>query len=379
MTKSSTHNKEIDEENYKNRKNHRELKRKNKLKRGSVIARESKSLSIDKKRIKGLFGKNSITNTLKEEEFFYSLDIKLPANRPGNDITDYTDLENHDLINSRSLNNMMPEEFALFDSIMQYIKFEWDYSNKLYNYCEWPTVDENMLELSERYPDCKFILYCKGEFFMDTYIVKIYINGSLEYSGSNVICKIEVELPDGSIKKTNSQGIVVLENGIDKMFTTKNKAINVKEQVNIATDLLVLLGQNVASIGTLFSEALLASKLLSSCFSIIDAMHQNFTRYGDNRGKRYHLNLRCKSILTNLQCIPPSSLNLGCVINLVNVMKDAIDLINKYDSKWRLTKFLASGTYQNMFDAANLNLSNFYYDFGLNYTINKKAFAIKTD
>jgi len=360
-------------------------KREKKLKRASILidnGKKSKSNSKALKQTKGLFGKNNIANALKEEEFYYSLEIKLPLTR--NETNDF-DLENHDLINSNSLNNIvssnvnLPEDFALYDSILQYIKYEWDYSNKLYNYCEWPTVDENMLELSERYPDCKFILYCKGEFFMDTYVVKIYTNGSLEYSASNVICRIEVVLPDGSIKKTNNQGIVMLENGIDKMFTTKNKGINIKEQINIATDLLVLLGQNVASVGTVFSEALLASKLLSSCFSIIDAMHQNFTRYGDNRGKCYNLNLRCKSILSNLQCIPPSSLNLGCVVNLVNVIKDAIDLINTYNSKWRLTKFLASGTYKDMFDAANLNLSNFYYDFGLNYTINKKAFAIKTD
>lgn len=318
----------------------------------------------------------NVSSILKEEQFFYSLEIKLP-DKPKGDITDYSDLENHDLINSKSLNNMLPEDFTLYDSILQYIKYEWDYSNKLYNYCNWPTVDENMLELSERYPGCKFILYCKGEYFMDTYVVKIYINGGLDYSGSNVECRIDVILPDGTIKKTNTSGIVMLENGIDKMFTTKNKGINIKEQINIATDLLVLLGQSVASVGTVFSEALLASKLLSSCFSIVDNLHQNFTRYDYNRGKCYLLNLRCKSILTNLQCIPPSSLNLGCVINLVNVIKDAIDLINTYNEKWRITKFLASSSYQDQFNAANENLSNFSGDLSLNYLINKKAFAIK--
>ena len=334
---------------------------------------KNKNRDID---LSNLSNKNNVTKMLQEEQFYYSIEIKLPE-KPYSD--DHIIIESNDLVNSSSFNSLLSPDYALYDSILQYIKYEWDYSNKLYNYCEWLTVDENMLELSERYPDCNFVLYCKGEFFMDTYIVKIYHNGSLEYSGSNVICKIQVLLPDGTIKKTNESGIVTLGNGIDKMFLTKNKGINIKEQINIATDLLVLLGQNVASVGTVFSEALLASKLLSSCFSIIDAMHQNFTRYGDNRGKCYNLNLRCKSILSNLQCIPPSSLNLGCVVNLVNVIKDAIDLINTYNSKWRLTKFLASGTYKDMFDAANLNLSNFYYDFGLNYTINKKAFAIKTD
>lgn len=322
---------------------------------------------------------NKVTTILQQEQFFYSLDIKLPEKMKG-DITDYSDLENHDLIisSSKSFNNMLPADFTLYDSILQYIKYEWDYANKLYNYCNWPTVDENMLELSERYPDCKFILYCKGEFFIDTYVVKIYINGSLEYSGSNVSCHISIILPDGSVKETNNAGVVMLENGIDKMFMTKNKSINVKEQINVATNLLAELGQSVVNVGSAFTETILASKLLSACFTIVEIMNQDYTLYGYNKDKCYYLNLRCKSILTVLQNIPPSSLNLACVINVVNVIKNAIDLINKYNSMWRITKFIESSTYTYLFNTANLNLSNFYYDLGLNYTINKKNFEIKS-
>lgn len=280
-----------------------------------------------------------------------------------------------------SLDIEINTDMVTLDEIIAYIKREWPAYKKLYNYCIWSTYDNDMTQLSEMFMDCKFTLYCKGEFFIDAYFIKVYTNGIVKHLDCHVKCQVSIMLPDNSIRQTNGQGIIMLENEMDKILCPKDRKINVsiKEQISIATDLLVLLGQNVVSVGMAFSETLLASKLISSCLSIVDALHQDYTKYGDNKGKCYNLNLRCKNILNTLQSIPAYTLNLGPVINVVNCVRDALDLINEYNGKWRITRFFNASRYQDVFNEVNTNLSNFYYDFGINYSVNRKAFEIVGD
>ena len=337
---SITHQKKHQNLIYNNKKNNANLEQ-------NIINMNNKNNNKKNNNKNNKNNKNNIKNLIGEQKNYYSIDIEVYGNYG-------------------------------MDEIIAYIKHEWVAYKKLYNYCVWLTCDEDMIQLSEMFMECKFTLFCKGEFFIDAYHIKTFHNGYMKYLDCQVSCKVNITLPDNSVKQTDNKGVIILDNNLEKILVPKDRKINIsiKQQLDIATDLLVALGQNVSNIGTAFTETLLASKLLSSCLAIVDMLHQNYTKYGDNKSKCYNLNLRCKNILNTMQKIPPNMLNLSSVVNVVSSVRNALDLINEYNSKWRITKFFSSSRYQDLFITVNTDLSNFYYDFGINYTINRKTFEI---
>lgn len=265
---------------------------------------------------------------------------------------------------------------ASLNDIIVYMKDEWLSPDKhkdfpLYSYCHWPTLDEDMLNLSTKFKKCIFIILGKKEYFIDGVWAKTFKSGKLVKYENNIEHNINLLLESGNRKITQEMGIepnIVYDTR--KYFINNNKSF--MDAFNLATNMTVITGQTVASLGGLVGEAATAAKILSIGMTLINQMQQNLNNYGKNRGKCANLTERCNNIVNALQKIPSSALNLQYVVCVINKIEDAKNLIDEYLKKWRITKFFLSSEYNGNFSAINQNLSDSFNDFFISYQLSKE-------
>jgi hypothetical protein len=301
-----------------------------------------------------------MTSLIPEQKTFYSLEVYPPS-------------ECDDAIFFKSNIDAEPIHPDILELIMKYVKEEWipeDREIPLYKFCLWPKVDSDMKTLSNKFKNYLFVLFGKGEYFIDNVFFRFYKNGNLVVFNNDVDQVVSIKLPNGDKRLIVDNMVKTGKYDLGQYFDTGNKTF--MDNFNIVTNIGTMLGSTVASLGSMASEAAMASKILSVGVSLLDEMQRNLNNYGKNRGKCKHLADRCANILVSLQNIPSKSLNLQYVMCVINQIQESRDLINEYLKRWRITRFFLSGEYLDRFDATNQNLSDYFYDFAINYQLSKK-------
>lgn len=246
-----------------------------------------------------------------------------------------------------------------------------------YKYIIWKRMDADLVRLSHKFKGWIFVVYGKNELFIDNYWVKIFQDGSLIHCSNKVEYEIKLKMPNGEYKTTDRQGYIHLENKYDvkNLLTPGNRSLGTFGHV--FTDMTVLLGGTIADLGSLAAEGAVVAAVLGQALKIVDAMHQNVIRYGDNKGKSKFLYDRCNNIAESLQALPSSSLKLNFVLLVVEKLKEARDLIEVYSKQWKITRFLGSNSNKRKFDNMHFDLDSCYHDLGTNLTMDKKIFKYK--
>lgn len=273
--------------------------------------------------------------------------------------------------------NNSNESSSDFFNMINYIKTEWITELPFYKFTDWKNVEGDMVRLSNKFPDWMFVLYCKSQLFMDNLWVKIYRNGRLIHLSNEILYEIKLKMPNGIYKDVDKNGQVILNPSYDIKRYLGGGNRDFSEFMNIATSLTVSLGHTVADLGSLVGEVAMASKVLSIGLNIVQQMQNDAQAYQHNNGKCKHLIERCNNIIHALNSIPPELVNIQYVVSVVDKLKNAQDLIHDYNKKWRITKFLGSSTFKNKFDGMNSELSDCFYDFGVNFQITQKVFKYK--
>lgn len=239
----------------------------------------------------------------------------------------------------------------------------------LYKYYKWVSVDADMNRLSNKFSNYVFVVFGKGELFIDNIWVKIYRNGRLIYMGNDITFNVRIRMPLGDRGLTNGQ-IDASTYDVKQYFPSKDRSF--LSYFNMATHLSLLLGKTATSLGSMVAEAAIASQVLSAGITILNEMQQNLINFNKNKGKCKHLVDRISNIVSTMQKIPADTLNLQHVICVVDRIKASQNLVDEYIKRWRITKFFMSGDYLDKFTAVNQELSDCFYDFGINYQITNK-------
>lgn len=307
-----------------------------------------------------------LSDLIKNQKTYYSLEVYPPSSY---------DSDNIDIISN-------PIDKSVLDLILRYIKEEWIDSSiplPLYAFCKWTTVDSDMMRLSEKFKDYTFVLFGRGEIFIDNVWNKIYSKGELVLYNKNIDYRMILKLTNGTERVVHKDKGIESDPNFDlkQYFPESNKSF--MDCFNVATNLTSLLGGTVASVGTLVggavAEVALASQVIKIGVTLLEEMQTNLNNYGMNKGRCKHLAERCENIMVTLQNTPPESIKLQHVICVIDRLKTAKDLINEYIKRWRLTKFILSREYVQQFTACNQNLSDCFYDFAVNLQVinsNKK-------
>lgn len=251
------------------------------------------------------------------------------------------------------------------------------YELPFYKYTEWPTMPGDMLRLSNKFKDWMFVIYGKSELFIDNIYINIYRNGRLEHCSGRIEIDIKLKMPNGTYKTVDREGLIKLDPTYDVSNILIPREKGLESFAHIATDMTVLLGNTITDLGSFAAEGAIAAAIIANALKIVDAMHQNVIRYGDNKGKCKFLYDRCNNIAKSLQQIPNSTIDLKFVTLVIEKLTQARDLIEEYGKQWKITRFLGSSANKRKFDDMHSDLDSSFHDFGVNLQVDRKLFNYK--
>lgn len=301
----------------------------------------------------------------------------------------------HDLVVTNSvdldyMDKVFDPEILKYQEIAAYMKSDWISKPKLnrkesediheevdiplYKFTIWKNIDGDMVRLSAKFTDWLFVIYGKSELFVDNLWIKAYRNGRLIHAANDLEYDIKLKMPNGTLRAVDQKGHILMNDKYDMVKYLKGNDKGFMDYVNIATSLSIMFGQTVCQLGSMVGEAAVAAQVISVGLNFLNQMQQNLITYGYNRGRCKHLVERCDNIITAMQRVPPDTLNLKFVISVIDRLKTARDLIDEYINRWRVTRFFSSQMYSAKFTGVNQQLSDCFYDFGVNLQISSKIF-----
>jgi len=315
-----------------------------------------------------------VKTLLEDQKVYYSLEIYPPEFYDEQFMIKKPEVIEFDKISEVDINSRGEQ----LKEIIAYMKFEWldkssDESDELpfYKFVYWNKMVGDMCRLSNKFEGWIFVVYGKNELFLDNLWIKIFRNGYINHFSNNIELEIKLKLPNGEYKNVDKSGNLAHgDYDVAPLLNPKTKGIGT--YLNIFTDIGLLLGTTVANVGSVVTEAALAAKILASAVGIIDAMHQNAIKYGVNKGKCKHLISRCENIVGVLQKIPPQTLNAQMVISIMLKLQEAHQIIETYSKQWKITRFFAAKENHAKFSDINSDLSDTFYDLGVNYQVDQK-------
>ena len=304
--------------------------------------------------------------------------LKSPASSLGQEINDLITFSKEDKNDAIDEPEDREEEEETNDirtkkQIERYIKKAWLPETQEFPFCNkpvcWTSHHIDMTKLSTKYDNFIFILYQKNEIFIDNVLIKIYKDGCLEHSSNKVQITASVCLPGGQSRKINKNGFIETDPtyGFDDSENTRG----LSTLAHVATDMTVLIGGVAVDLGQFAAEGAAVAKVAGIGLQLINEMHQNLIRYGDNSGKCKFLFDRCNNIRLSLEKMQRKELDidLPLVMTLIGKLEEARNLINKYKKQWRITRFLASGSNERKFDSIHGDLNSCMNDMDINISL----------
>ncbi len=309
-----------------------------------------------------------------DEQFIFQ---KLPSREDGSmvpDEYDYNYDESEEDCSSASDLSHFQHSSRKKKKILQYLKEKKFPFNQ---FVTWESLEIDMYRLSEKFKNWIFVVYGKTELFVDNMWIKIYKNGPLIHASNNVEVEIKLRLPNGIYKSVDQNGFPLLDPEYDVSTQQGQQERGLVDAMHLATDVGVLFGKTIADFGSLATEGAVAFKVLSIGVKLIDEMHQNMIRYGNNKGRCKKLYDRCANVLGLLQNMEKDTLHLGYVISVVQQIEESKKILEDYGKQWKMTKFFASKSNKRKFVDINNDLSDSVLDFGVNCQIQQRIFKYK--
>lgn len=290
-----------------------------------------------------------------------------------------------------------PQKYAdeMEEQIIHYIKNDLcvlcgkDANTQLfYTYINWPTFEIDMCVLSLKFPKYKFYVYSKNELYMLQAYHYTFVAGHLTYKSTNPEINVYVrdecglsvninsldDLDHSLLRDSVSYPNCSNPNNYDQLQPVQRKTCpgkkgdrGIGDNLHVLTDISIMVGQTAAGIGSLSTELLVASRILSVGLAIVDQMQDNLIKYGINKGKCVHLANRCNNIVNIIAAVPPKYLNTQIVLDVVHKLEASRILIKDYIKQWKITKFFSSSYNHRKFSDMNSDLGDVFYDFQVYY------------
>lgn len=264
------------------------------------------------------------------------------------------------------------DKMALYNEIHEWIIHDWLPKNEplpINKKIKWATIYSDMSVLSRRFPDVTFVVYEKDLVYIDNISMKIFKNGGLIGSSTEVKMVIQLITPDKRYINVNKKGELELNESV-RFY--ENKTRDFGEMAEVASDIFMATASLAIGVGSAISHTSTIFSLCTVAITTANNINTVVQNVRWNVRKCNSLAERCNRISNTIQKIDPKYMDIDFIKYIIKTLDECLKLVIKHGNRWWVTKIVASSAAKNEFEQINEKLSEIWWDFGVSVDIATK-------